>query len=699
MQSRNETGRAKAELAHEVILKLNAAYKSLNLYPPEHLVSRQALDALLQKAREFHQAFGRFNLGIDKSALSVDGETFGIDNNIVSALADDLFNLKLELVSLGPNVNARQLGAFLSLLCMDPEEAAEAGGAVEILWRAQTDDITVSERVAKHIYEFQEVSEVFRESLDLVELHRLLFEDSDEDPKRDTLLKDELLNDVERLASFLVHVGGSGTAAEQGEIIAEGALPRLVALARYDTIDDRNYIFRLIAESLLLLQADLRANVAAVMLRTISASATLSRRHILEQLSTEELSNLLVEGLRVREVRSKHLVETVSGLVVDSTRLNELCLGLSKKLQLTEIDRKRLFEKITGSMVGPTADPYREDPKTVPRLAAALADVSDDDLARTRADLTAARGPALRQTATRILAHLIDTESDHERFESLVNGLLSAFERAVSAQDVTHAIALVHVLVNELRQRHDDVPKATVIKKALGVAGRQEIVLVIVNALESDPPLPFSEAEQFLILLGNHGIVTLLALLGGESNAQRRSLICRLLASCSRHNLSSLGSKVLDHRWYLVRNVVSILGQLGDPQAIRYLNHAASHDDPRVRLETVRALANLGSQAFGPLKRLINDEKAVRIEALLALGQTGNPQAAPLLIEAASTRDLLNRNVDERVAAIEGLGHLGDQTALPLLQSLAAGAAGGQSNRLISAARSASARIKKKAGR
>ena len=684
-------------MAEETVKQLNVALKSLHLYPQEHVVSRQATEGLLTKLRAYFSAHGRLDLEIDKENISLESRPLAAGNSSLNALARDLFQLKLEALSFGRGVDARQLESLLSVLCMDPEEAEEAGGAVELLWRERTEDITVSEAAAKKVYEIEnDADEQAETAADSRELQQMLFQHEEVSPENRARLKAELFEDTGHLADFLSYVGGAGAVANRGEIIAEGAFPRLFSLARYDTIDDRNRCFRFIAESLLRLEQRLMSAVASSLLRTDSASASMARRHLLEHLTTRELCDFLAAGASAEGVTETHVVDALSGLVLEPGRFDEIIPAVGKRLPLSDPERQQLAERVAAKQAGAITDPYSEDPGIVPRFALLVSQVSETDIARLKIEAAEASGRGLRRSTTAALCHLLAAEADTVSFERLVAGLERSFAEALAADEIAGASDILEALMDEFRRRSDSVAKASAIKKAIRTAGRRDVMKEIISALDGDRAVLFPDVERFAALLGNFGIVTLLDLLGDEKNAGRRNTLCKLLVSCSRHNLSDLGSKILDHRWYLVRNVVSILGRIGDARVISYLKQGALHRDPRVRLESTRALARMGSEAFAPIKALVNDdEKVIRLEALKALGMTRDPAAAPILLAVAAKRDILNRNLDDRLAAIDGLGHLRTAEAVSLLESLARG--GQTASGLSEAARAALARFEREA--
>jgi len=151
---------------------------------------------------------------------------------------------------------------------------------------------------------------------------------------------------------------------------------------------------------------------------------------------------------------------------------------------------------------------------------------------------------------------------------------------------------------------------------------------------------------------------------------QRRSFMDALVA------MGSLGMEmaqgmVLDPRWFVVRNGVAILGDLGGDGAVAPITSTLSHSDHRVRRESVLALAKLGGdEAVQLLLGMIDDPEAdVRAAACRALGALKAEKALRPLLTLLETE----KDEDVQVECLKSLGQLGDSGAVPLLEKKAVG--------------------------
>lgn len=123
---------------------------------------------------------------------------------------------------------------------------------------------------------------------------------------------------------------------------------------------------------------------------------------------------------------------------------------------------------------------------------------------------------------------------------------------------------------------------------------------------------------------------------------------------------------VQDARWYVVRNGVALLRECGGEAGLPSFMTTLSHRDPRVRRETVLALANLGGpDASLLLQEMIHDpDPEVRAKACWALGVLRFEPAVRSLIKRLDGES--DREV--QVECLQALGKIGDPGAVPFIE-------------------------------
>ena len=167
-----------------------------------------------------------------------------------------------------------------------------------------------------------------------------------------------------------------------------------------------------------------------------------------------------------------------------------------------------------------------------------------------------------------------------------------------------------------------------------------------------------------------------------------------------------------DNEWYVIRNMILLVGELGTETEVELLQPFLNHADARVRYEAIKgSYAKMGGKALDfltpyihdedlSIKRLVislfgemkmkrsepvlaqilekrtkvqkEEEDSLQIDAINALLKIGGPNAGSMLMEVAKKEGLLSTKTTKpdsvRAKACLALGQLGDKRALPILK-------------------------------
>lgn len=178
---------------------------------------------------------------------------------------------------------------------------------------------------------------------------------------------------------------------------------------------------------------------------------------------------------------------------------------------------------------------------------------------------------------------------------------------------------------------------------------------------------------QTLVFLRDKAIPPLIHRLAGEKDAFARKLLSITLTKLGTSAIPDLLSALQDERWYVVRNVVAILGHIGSPRTSSYLHPLLWHDDLRIAREVIRSLARIGGdQAVESLLQLVDSgHRELYPQAIIALGSMRNPSAVPNLVKIIKSRDLFMKKTELKTSAIKALGRIGCPEAAPELERMA----------------------------
>jgi HEAT repeat protein len=175
------------------------------------------------------------------------------------------------------------------------------------------------------------------------------------------------------------------------------------------------------------------------------------------------------------------------------------------------------------------------------------------------------------------------------------------------------------------------------------------------------------QVQEFLAFAGVLGdpTIDLINLVLGESKVRRTR---RLLAEAITERLAP---GLADPRWYVVRNIIHILGWIGGPQIIGLLQTASRHPEPKVRMEVVAALSQLELKVARPLliKMLENADSRLFSLILHQLASRRDGATARLLIGYLQDPKFDQRPIEEKRAIYSALSGAGGDEVLPDLEA------------------------------
>jgi HEAT repeat protein len=155
----------------------------------------------------------------------------------------------------------------------------------------------------------------------------------------------------------------------------------------------------------------------------------------------------------------------------------------------------------------------------------------------------------------------------------------------------------------------------------------------------------------FFASLGTEAIHAVLDRILMEQEANRRKLLLSLAARMGPAAGPAILERLADPRWYFVRNLCILLGEIGYRDAAKGLVHALDHSDPRVKKEAILALGKLKIPETAPsLGKILLTETIFSSPKVDALRR----DAASALFRIGGTESLgyLHRGKESRRAAV-----------------------------------------------
>jgi HEAT repeat protein len=158
--------------------------------------------------------------------------------------------------------------------------------------------------------------------------------------------------------------------------------------------------------------------------------------------------------------------------------------------------------------------------------------------------------------------------------------------------------------------------------------------------------------------LGEKGISAMVEALGSEDDMSARKRIVDTLAALCRECIPLLGAYVEDPRWYLVRNIVTIMARIRSPETIPYLRRTFDHPNPKVKAETIRALGLTGGYGACEvlMRGLRDDDERTRILCIRWLGRLEEARAAGQLLKMLEDKEPGAESLRAKKEIVKSLG-------------------------------------------
>jgi HEAT repeat protein len=271
-----------------------------------------------------------------------------------------------------------------------------------------------------------------------------------------------------------------------------------------------------------------------------------------------------------------------------------------------------------------------------------------------------------------ILFEIMALEKKPEPYQdavTILNKLLDALLTLGEFQKATDLLSRVYIILKTYDLQEW---QAKAIQQLAESAGDAQRIERIGKVLERREGVRLDEVSAFLKLLPPKSLQPLMKALGDLGNPKARRTVCEAVCEIGKGHIDQIMPFMEDRRWYLVRNVVYILGRVGKEQAIPSVQKGLAHREMRVRREAVQALGVIGgNKAFNLLTKALQDgDVRIRCTAALNLGKVGRKSSLPYLLQFVQSKDFPRRDAAEKKAFFDAIGIAGSNDALPMLQKL-----------------------------
>ena len=633
----------------EVMRNMISAIRAVKLYPPNNPVYSQSVKKSYEALDHFLETTPAYHVGVQKTYFSYLNTPFGKDTQLNRAIAQDLFAKGIREIIFGNGVTEDELLEFYRALALSLEEMAMKSGIASILWEKSTSHIRVVEAGLDEVITAKAagVSEGSARAgmssgapaPDAVK--------KDAQFSRRTLVLGDLMTDPARFGAGMIE------RAIQTRAKNESVEDRLFTLyqdagrkIQENHPGQSDALFEGLAKSVMSLELPYRDSLVAGRLYVGLDSETVSEQK-------DEFEEQVPDEIH----------EILAGRFSNAWNVK----------QVAELLKKSSSKKTVSQPPAPKA---LADLEVVP--------ISQDtiEIARNMAEYTAEEMEAIKimgqvgmesditEAAVRTLIFLL-TLVKNPRRSAMEEKDLNFFSGAVrQLEDM-----LSYVLVKKdydlatLIARAFHMPLDPAFKPRMEEAVKKTSSKTIINATLSDlkgyskGSPEYQSAYGYLSSLEQEATGVLLELLAEENDRSTRIFFLDLVKDLGKNQLTLLGEYLSDARWYVVRNIVSILGESHADQALAYLYKVMNHKDARIRQEVVKGLITIGGKkSAGLLAKFLKDRdvdtQMMAVRGFAEIKGIDSEEVRPL-VAFLRERSLNKKEQAITLEAIKALGVIG----------------------------------------
>ena len=297
--------------------------------------------------------------------------------------------------------------------------------------------------------------------------------------------------------------------------------------------------------------------------------------------------------------------------------------------------------------------------------------LTPEEIERVQYEMEKEEGMDLISELLDILFHILQIEKEIESYTEIMTNIDKAIKSLALSGDYRRVIPILTTLKTLSKEENNfSRAHAQVIQTNIDTLGEEEFLQQFALSINVRKTEDTDALFSFLSTLNKNAIAPMAAMIGALDQMKTRRMFCDALALLAKDNIEPLLRKIGDNNWFVVRNIVYILGKIGDPKSVPYLKKIKDHDEPRIRKEIVHTLTEIKStEAKNLLISFLKDSNsAVRMMALKNLSTLNYRKAVPHLLDIISGDGFDSKEVIEKKDFFDALGILGTNEVLPFLK-------------------------------
>ncbi len=331
-----------------------------------------------------------------------------------------------------------------------------------------------------------------------------------------------------------------------------------------------------------------------------------------------------------------------------------------KEAQLQELAKREM----AGIELARVAGPKRpEMPLTVFKL-------TDEEIQQLKDQLVREQQRDAVAQLLDMLGVMLEIESDEVSFGELLEIMGNLVDLFIDRGDLAKATSCVEATSRLSGHPAKAAPGfQTRLREFLLRLGSPERFQALTVVFNRQKTIEVDQLTRYLTLLPADASGSMTELMGTLNSLQARKAVCDVLAKTAQDKVELIVGRLRDERWYIVRNLIYVMGRIGGPKVIDYLSPLVRHPEPRVRKELAKTLDAMDAPRVTELllELLRDQDGSVRMMVLRALGRRKSAKAIAPLAAIIEERQFAEKTLPEKLEVFAALAASGQPEALAVL--------------------------------
>ena len=277
----------------------------------------------------------------------------------------------------------------------------------------------------------------------------------------------------------------------------------------------------------------------------------------------------------------------------------------------------------------------------------------------------------LRMEMIIILGSILRIEEEDKVFEKCLVAIRRVLGILIAQGDFYHAAKVLELYREILQASPGPSPHHQLhLQQALEWGGERD------NFREIEKILKIGNLEDtenfllFLSLLDQNAIPNLVELLGTINQMKVRRLVCEALVVLGKDDISGLVGGLRDSRWFVIRNLVYVLGKIGDPKGLEHFKRLSYHPEGRVRKEVLSAISSMGNeQVEGIYLAFLKDpDQTIRQQVIRWVSSSQSKEGLKGLQRMVGEIGFNEKEILEKQEIFNSIAKIGGDSVVPFLE-------------------------------